>query len=612
MHQTGTRNRVVRVFMIIFGFLGAGLLACCILMIWVVQRQQTVSKVVSPDVRSLVSDIHLETMNAWRSCVHYLRSGRPAELASFNHWRRQLVLRQSQLTSTWLVDGTSKTTVHQLISLQNQIRREGAMLIERANIGERMSYADTSKIRTLGFDFSDVSSRLNEQASIQIQGAQEKLVSLGQGVNLLIGIMTGITFLLSFVIPITVKKSFDLYVQAREISAKKIAESEQRFRQIFEHEPQCVKLINREGRLLDMNPAGLRMIEAPSLSAVVGTDVMEFVVPEHRQRFKAAVAKLLQDGSEQHLEFQIRGLKGTKRLMESFNVPFWHESGAHVTGILSITYDITEKRDREVELRELKETMIHVARVNMMGELASSMAHELNQPLTAVVNFAYLLEAEAEVLDKPNLRKLASLVQEESLRASQIVAGLRRLVDRQAVEAVPESIKTIVDDSAKLLMEEFKQLQIDFLCDVSAELPPVPCDKIQIQQVLYNLMRNAVDCIRANNTRERRIQVHASLLDDECVAIQVEDSGPGIPENELDSIFKPFFSRKDKGLGMGLCISQSIAEAHGGRLKVDSVPGAGSCFTLILPLKPISDLASCRIEDSLPDSRSVISVNERS
>ena len=229
--------------------------------------------------------------------------------------------------------------------------------------------------------------------------------------------------------------------------------------------------------------------------------------------------------------------------------------------------DITEKQANVHRIGELQAELGNFSRLSAVGTMASAMAHELNQPLTAVANY---LEAARDLLDEPSENDLAmvqealSAAAEQSIRAGQIVRRLRDYVSRGELDLRPAALKEIIDD-AVLRMDE---------PDIS-----VMADRLQLRQVFANLVRNAIEAL--SDTENPQVWIHARMSGDE-VSIEVKDNGPGLSEELLHSPFDAFQTTKASGMGLGLSICQTIIEAHGSSIAVTSDPGSGASFTFTL------------------------------
>jgi two-component system sensor kinase FixL len=242
--------------------------------------------------------------------------------------------------------------------------------------------------------------------------------------------------------------------------------------------------------------------------------------------------------------------------------------------------DLTERQSTEARLQELQSELVHISRLTAMGEMASTLAHELNQPLSAIAN--YLKGGMRLLQDRPDeesrqTRDALDKATEQAMRAGQIIRRLRDFVSRGETERCGENVTKLVEEASALALVGVRGIHIRFALDPTAE---VLADKVQIQQVLINLMRNAIEAM-ANSDR-RELVVRSALIDDDMVEIRVTDTGPGIAPEIADHLFQPFFTTKVHGMGVGLSICRTIVEAHEGRISVQPNTDGGTVFSFTL------------------------------
>jgi C4-dicarboxylate-specific signal transduction histidine kinase len=248
--------------------------------------------------------------------------------------------------------------------------------------------------------------------------------------------------------------------------------------------------------------------------------------------------------------------------------------------------DITERLRTEAQLRRLQADFAHAARISMLGELVTSIAHEVRQPLAAIVTNA---ETSLRWLarEEPNLAKAKELiarVAESAQRANDIIQRVRSMAVKQEPERRVLDLAEVVDEALHFVRHDLDARGIILLRADAVELPPVVGDRVQLQQVVVNLLVNGIQAIAQADTQERRIELKIDVATADAVTLSVHDTGPGVAEADLDCVFDGFFTTKDTGMGIGLSICQSIIAEHGGRIGVMNHPEGGAIFRVILPV----------------------------
>ena len=234
--------------------------------------------------------------------------------------------------------------------------------------------------------------------------------------------------------------------------------------------------------------------------------------------------------------------------------------------------------------------MSRVARHNTMGEMASGIAHELNQPLTAIINYSRgcLRRLRNSGREREDLVVAIEKVSSEAERAGQIIKRLREFVTLGELRQENTSVEDILSTVSELAAPELRQYNVRLKIDPTLNTPQVKVDRIQIEQVLLNLLRNAIDAVQANLFNQRDVNVRVTY-DEKYVFIKVQDNGPGIDQERLGQVFDPFFTTKPDGMGLGLAISRSVVEAHRGKLSAQSASGKGTVFECKLPIRPVAE-----------------------
>jgi two-component system sensor kinase FixL len=245
--------------------------------------------------------------------------------------------------------------------------------------------------------------------------------------------------------------------------------------------------------------------------------------------------------------------------------------------------DLTERQKTEARLQELQSELVHISRLTAMGEMASTLAHELNQPLSAISNYlkgAQRLLARSSDENSTATRDALDKAADQAMRAGQIIRRLRDFVSRGETERRVESIKKLVEEASALALVGVKDrsIRVQYSFDPSAEL--VLADRVQIQQVLLNLIRNAVDAMEDSPSRELTVAITPDA--DDYVRVSVADTGPGISPEVAEQLFRPFVTTKPHGMGIGLSISRTIVESHGGKIWLEPNPSGGTIFHFTL------------------------------
>jgi two-component system sensor kinase FixL len=257
--------------------------------------------------------------------------------------------------------------------------------------------------------------------------------------------------------------------------------------------------------------------------------------------------------------------------------------------------DLTESQKTEARLQELQTELVHISRLTAMGEMASALAHELNQPLSAIANYlkgAKRLLEERDDEDSKTICGAMDKAAEQSLRAGQIIRRLRDFVSRGESERQVESISKLIEEASALALVGAKELGIRVRFQIDPTYDSILADKVQIQQVLLNLFRNAIEAV--GQSARRDLVVSTKSADQGMVEVAVTDSGPGISEEVAAQLFQPFVTTKPHGMGVGLSISRTIIEAHGGQIWTEPNTGGGAVFRFTLRSLTKEDIANAR------------------
>lgn len=307
--------------------------------------------------------------------------------------------------------------------------------------------------------------------------------------------------------------------------------------------------------------------------------------PDDAKLLEVAIIGLLKGNTpllEHHLRVRCRN--GEYRWMAlRGKVMEWNMSGRAVRIVGSVR-DIEEEKRLADNERNRQEQMLHTARLVSMGEIASALAHEINQPLTAICNFTAV--AQLKLKGRGTKKELSGLLQtisEQAMRAGQITHQIRGFVKKGKMRLRPLDLATLINSVLPLAELQAKPLQAQLVVELEDELPRIWADQVQMEQLLLNLIRNGLEAMREAQ-QPRRLIIRASLAGDQQVCVEVIDHGCGLPEHMIDGHWETFFTSKENGLGMGLAICRSIIENHSGHLDARPGPEAGTIFRFTLPV----------------------------
>ena len=348
--------------------------------------------------------------------------------------------------------------------------------------------------------------------------------------------------------------------------------------------PDAIITINRDGIIDFFNPAAERMFGYRA-DEVLGQNVKVLMPSPYREQHDGYLSRYLSTGEKRILGIG-RIVVGRRKDGSTFpmELAVGEASMGGIPVFAGLIRDISERQAIERRLHEVQADLIHVSRLSAMGDLASALAHELNQPLTAINNYVLsaqkLLRGDAEQQER--ISSILTKAAEQAMRAGEIIRHLRNFIQRHEPEREPLDINKVIDEAAALAFIGMKEKNIQVEFERGTELPPVTVDKIQIQQVIVNLIRNGVDAMEGMKRRKLTLATRADGMQ---VKISVADTGSGVASEVSDQLFQPFVTTKSEGLGVGLSISRTIVEGHGGMLWFENNADAGTTFHLTLPIE---------------------------
>jgi len=373
-----------------------------------------------------------------------------------------------------------------------------------------------------------------------------------------------------------------------QLTAERQARGEQQayLASIVESSNDAIMSKTLEGTVTSWNGAAEAMFGYEAAD-MIGQPISVLFPPDRLGEEEAIVAALRRGEKVVHFETLRRHKDGTD-IDVSLTISPLHDAAGNIIGASKTARDITERKAADARLRTLQNELTHVARLNEMGQFSAALAHELNQPLAAITNYlnvAKRLFGAPESLEKA--RDAVAKAAQQALRAGQIIRRMRDFVEKRDTKRTVEDINKIAEDAIALGLIGAHVANIKLTTAFAKRPPPVEVDRVQIQQVMVNLLRNASEAMASSPRRE--LTVTTAAVDGEAVEVTIADTGPGIPDHVAKRLFEPFVTTKSGGMGIGLAISQNIVEAHGGRLVMTPNEGGGTVFRFRLPAGPATE-----------------------
>ena len=372
-------------------------------------------------------------------------------------------------------------------------------------------------------------------------------------------------------------------VSERKAADEALRMREAHLRSILETVPDAMIVIDQQARIQSFSVAAERLFGYRAEDAI-GQNIKILMPSPYREQHDGYVARYLSTGERRIIGIG-RVVVGQRRDGSTFPMELsigemQSAGGRFFTGFIR---DLTERQETEARLQELQSELVHVSRLTAMGEMASTLAHELNQPLTAITNYLKgcrrLLER-SEDEHAPTIREAVNHAADQAIRAGQIIRRLREFVSRGESEPHVHHLQKLIEEASALALIGTIEngVRATFRLDPDADV--ALADRIQIQQVVLNLIRNAIEAMQDSSQRELVVATVART--DGMVEVSVSDTGTGIAPEVASQLFQPFVTTKRHGMGVGLSICRTIVEAHGGRIWVESEPGKGTVFRFTL------------------------------
>lgn len=370
-----------------------------------------------------------------------------------------------------------------------------------------------------------------------------------------------------------------------------VMQQEAHLQSILDTVPDATVVIDTNGLIESFNVAAVRQF-GYTPDEVVGRNISMLMPSPYREQHDAYLGRYLATG-EKRIIGKDRVVVGLRKDGSTF--PMSLAVGETRTGgrryFTGFIRDLTERQESEAQLQVAQTELARLARLNELGEMASTLAHELNQPLSAIANYVQgckRLLARVEDKFAVQLRDALEETAKQALRAGNIIRHLREFVTRGDTEKHPEDVKKLVEEAGALALVGSRERGVKSTFIYDDDVGLVLADRVQIQQVLINLMRNAIEAMR--DSPQRDLEVRVRNRDELMLEIEVADSGPGIAEDISPQLFTPFVTSKPGGMGIGLSISKRIVEAHGGEIEVGTSRLGGARFNFTLPKVEETDL----------------------
>lgn len=353
--------------------------------------------------------------------------------------------------------------------------------------------------------------------------------------------------------------------------------SEARNRAILRAIPDWMFLTTVEGVFLDFHAKDTSRLLVPP-SVFLGKQVTEVMPPPVGERLAHAFARVNASDEPETIEY-VLGANGSERFYEACIVRCDGDK------ILSIVKDVSDRKRAELETDAQRRQLTHLSRIAMLGELTGALAHELCQPLTAVRANAQAARhyLERDPPDVPELRVTLDDIIKDNERAGAVIDRLRTMLRKESIALQPVDMNEIVREVVDLAHSEILSRRVTLTCRLAPEIRPVLGDRVQLQQVVLNLVLNACDAMCETDAAKRHLAL-ATEMTDGFVELVVSDCGPGIPEGQLERVFEPFVTSREQGLGLGLAISRSIVTAHSGSIRAEHNVAGGATFRCVLPV----------------------------
>ena len=378
--------------------------------------------------------------------------------------------------------------------------------------------------------------------------------------------------------------SYDLVSDAVRVPqlTREIQANEKRWRDLLENVQLAVVGFDAQGQINYTNPF-FQQITGYSNSELQQRDITTLISPGEAEEAEKRIQQAAEKGPRPHAQWPIVCKSGEQRQFVWSSVRQQHSDGSYA-GIITVGSDITEQLKAQRGLQQSQHEMERLSRASVLGELASALAHEVNQPLAAILSNsqAALRFMENEQFSVEELREILEDIVRDDKRAGDVIRSLRAMLTKSEIAPEQFSISNAINEVTTILHSELESQEVTLSVDIDSDVPEITARRIEIQQVFMNLLLNAEQVMEDLPPEERNINIRVARQEN-SLAISVTDNGPGIAPDDMPNVFHAFFTTKSESMGMGLAICQRIVKAHGGQITVENRSQGGAVFTFTLP-----------------------------
>jgi PAS domain S-box-containing protein len=424
--------------------------------------------------------------------------------------------------------------------------------------------------------------------SIAVASAEQDVLSGLISFRNKLALVTGALFICGMVFSTLGAKAWLIVKEEekRKRTEEKLRESVERFRQVAETVGEFIWEVDAKGLYTYASPSVEKTLGYTAEELVGKMHFFDLFVPSVREELKAAAFRVFA-GRKTFRDFPNPNVSKSGKIvhLETSGTPVLDADG-NLISYRGADTDVTEHKQSELALGQQRNELAHLSRVSTMGVLTASLAHELNQPLSAILSNAqagsrFLAAAPPDLAE---VRGALEDIAQDTKRAGEVIRQMRALVRKDEPRLEPLDLNRVITDIYRLLHSDMLNRKVQIALELDPELRPANGDSIQLQQVMLNLLLNAFDAMKDSPEDQRTVIVRTRQLDAASIRVEVSDAGTGISPDRLDSLFEPFRSSKREGLGLGLSISRSIVEAHKGRIWAENNPDRGATFYFTLPV----------------------------